>query len=421
MFEVTKPRLLGARVKKPRPRAVPNLVITTLDNFLQGQSPGPSGTPLLAIRACRRALAENPDDPETYYRLQRAYAVMTQDTKEREFMARLPLLGSIRQVQRLDALNHVVLLDPDHEPAHQELASLFQGLGYMDLCVKHMIERLRIMRERGPVRHEKPEDYENSLKQLEKGVDDFDTMVKRAQNDYEVGQVSQTSLKRKAELALSKGLAGQARDMLMQSLEVNIEPAAVPLQLNLMVMTGAIEGETGIRIGLDKIREDIELNGQKPTWRFGEDRFTLPLHEWLEVMVGAASGDYREADRFLDPIIELREQVQREAAENARQAMRSYTTNMFRFGLAQVHPSPMLLYRRYERSYLLDRLQNLDAITKASAQVSDIYALRGILALEAGNNAHAAAQFRKVLELKDANLAPVAQFYLGLLEKYAEK
>jgi hypothetical protein len=421
-FESTYQPLLGSRAKKPRPRGIPNLAVGALNAYLQLQSPGPVATPLLAVRACRRALAESPDDPDTYFRLQRAYAIMTQDTKEREFMARLPLLGSVRQAQRIAALNHVVLLDPDHEPAHQELASMYQGLGYMDLTLKHLNERIRIMRERGPARHEKPEDYENLLKQLETNVDSLDTMVKRAQNDYEVGQVSRTSLRQKAELALSKGLGGQARDLLVQSLEVRIEPAAVPLELNLMVMTGAIEGETGIRIGLDDVREESARLGQKPNLgRFGEDRFALPLYEWLQVMVGAASGDYREADQFLEPIVQLREQVQREAAESARRTIRELTVHMFRIGLVQIHPTPMLLYRQYERAYLQDRLESLQTIIDAPAQVADIFALRGILALEAGNNAHAAAQFRKALELKDITVAPVARFYLDLLEKYQEK
>jgi hypothetical protein len=189
-----------------------------------------------------------------------------------------------------------------------------------------------------------------------------------------------------------------------------------------MVMTGAIEGETGIRIGLDDVRDESERLGQKPNLgRFGEDRFTLPLYEWLQVMVGAASGDYREADQFLEPILQLREQVQRETAETAQRTIRTLTPHVFASGLVQVHPTPMLLYRRYERYYLVDKLQNLKAVTEAHAQVADIYALRGILALEAGNNAHAAAQFRKVLDAKDATLAPVARFYLDLLEKYQEK
>jgi tetratricopeptide (TPR) repeat protein len=417
-FESAKPALLGPRAQKSRPRGVPNLALSALNTYLQLQSPGPIAPPLLAVRACRRALTESPDDPDTYFRLQRAYAVLTQDTKEREFVVRLPLLGSVRQAQRIAALNHVVLLDPDHEPAHHELASMYQGLGYMDLALKHLTERVRIMRERGPIRNERPEDYDKALKQLETNVDSLDTMVKRSQNDYEVGQVGRTSLRQKAELALSKGLGGQARDMLLQSEEVKIEPDAVPLELNLMIMTGAIEGETGIRIGLDNIREQTEQLGKKPTWRFGEDRFTLPLYEWLRVMVGAASGDYREADQFLEPIIELRKQVRQEAAESARRAMRNLTPHTLAASLAQVHPTPMLIYRHYERYFLLQKLQDLQAIIDAPPQVADVYALRGILALEAGNNAHAAAQFRKVLELKDATLTPLAKYYLDLLEKY---
>src|SRR5262249_55264233 len=96
-FESAKPALLGSRAQKARPRGVPNLALSALNTYLQFQSPGPISPPLLAVRACRRALAESPDDPDTYFRLQRAYAVLTQDTREREFAVRLPLLSSVRQ------------------------------------------------------------------------------------------------------------------------------------------------------------------------------------------------------------------------------------------------------------------------------------------------------------------------------------
>lgn len=421
-FEMDRHELLGSRAQKRRPQGIPNLAARARNNYLYFQSPGPIAPPLLAVRACRRALAENPDDPETYFRLQLAYTVLAQDTKEGEFLVRLPLLSSVRQAQRIAALNHVVLLNPDHEAAHHELASMYQGLGYMDLALKHVSERLRIMRERGPARNERPEDYDKALRQLETNVDKLDTDVKRAQNDYEVGQVLRTSLRQKAELALSKGLGGQARDLLLKSEEVTkIEPEALPLELNLMIMSGAIEGEEGIRVGLDALRQDAEQTGKKPPWRFGEDRFTLPLYDWLQVMVGAASGDYREADRFLDPIIELRQQLQKESAESARRAMRNLTPHTLAASLAQPYPSPMLIYRHYERYFLLQKLRDLQAAIDAPAQVADVYALRGILALEAGDNEHAAAQFRKVLELKDAMLEPLAQYYLDLLEKYGTK
>src|SRR5205823_3088230 len=159
------------------------------------------------------------------------------------------LLQSVRQVQRMAALNHAVLLDPDYEPAHLELAAMYEQMsvrgqgGYLDLALKHRTEQLRLVNENGPARREKPEDYERRRKQIEDQVDRLDAAVKKAQNDYEVGQVGKPTMRAKAEFALEKNLGGQARDDLLHSLEVTVEPEAIPLQLNLMIMTGSIEGE----------------------------------------------------------------------------------------------------------------------------------------------------------------------------------
>src|SRR5207245_775800 len=104
--------------------------------------PGSIATPLLAIRATRRALLENPNDALNWFLLERAYATLNQSTREREWAARLPLLESVRHVQRVNALNHVVLLDPDNEAAHDALAMIYERKsapdkgGFYDLALK---------------------------------------------------------------------------------------------------------------------------------------------------------------------------------------------------------------------------------------------------------------------------------------------
>jgi hypothetical protein len=379
--------------------------------------PLPVSTPLLAVRACRRALMENPNDATTWYLLESAYTTLAKATKEREFTNRLLLLQSIRQVQRAVALNHAILIDPDHLGAHLELAAIFEQMsvpgqgGYYDLALHHRNEQLRIIKERGRMAREKPEEFERRVQQLQDHVDKLDDFVRNAQTEYYNGEISRNTVKAKAELALAKGLGGQARDDMVKSLEVSVEPEAIPLQLNLMVMTGAIEGEKGLRVGLDSFKEQGEESGKKPNMgRFGQEQFTVPVYEWLQVLTAAASGDYRVADEFLEPIVAFRQQIRDDFVRNR---VRSDGMYILAAGLLDTQVTPMTLWRSLERDY---RYEQLKLIAAAPAQVADIYTIRGILALEAGDNPRAAEMFRKVVSLKDAGLIPIAKYYLDLLE-----
>src|SRR5262249_42605873 len=151
-FEYANPILLDKRVGKPRPAGFPDLARGIVDLKYHG-APGSHAVPILAVRACRRALLDDPNDAMAWFRLQLAYALLRQEHKERVGGARLALLQSVRQVQRMAALNHAILLDPDNDAAHLQLASLYEQMsgqgegGYRDLQLKHLSEYLRLMQE----------------------------------------------------------------------------------------------------------------------------------------------------------------------------------------------------------------------------------------------------------------------------------
>jgi len=144
--------------------------------------------------------------------------------------------------------------------------------------------------------------------------------------------------------------------------------------------------------------------------RFGQEPYTLPKYEWLQVLAAAASGDYRVADEFLAPIVKMRERVHDELLLNRSRRDALYLTSS---ALLDTQVTPMTLLHGYERAYQLESLKILASIP---AQVGDIYTLRGILALEAGDNKHAEEMFRKVVSLKDYNFMPIANYYLELME-----
>ena len=66
-------------------------------DFERGQTP--VGILYAAIRASRRAVAENPSDATTYYLLAQTYAALANKTTEKSWAARLPQLVRLRQLQ----------------------------------------------------------------------------------------------------------------------------------------------------------------------------------------------------------------------------------------------------------------------------------------------------------------------------------
>jgi hypothetical protein len=415
----------NAPAQKKQPDVFDQLAAATLQRRYESVNL-PVSTPLLAVRACRRALLDNPNDAATWYVLQNAYSILERSTREREWASRMPLLQSIRQVQQILALRHAVLINPDLDAAHEELATRFLQMGipgqggYYDLALLHLSEQLRIWEEQGRRPRETAEQFQGRRDRLQKRVDDLTEYVRKAQTDYINGQATLNSINAKARLALMKGLGGQARDELLKSVEVSVEPEAIPLQLNLMVTTGSIEGEKGIRVGLESFEEQAEKSGKQPSMgKFGQEPYTTPIYEWLQVSAAAASGDYRAADEWLARIIPTREQGLQKLIpmqtlfELIRTRVAEEQTGMLQAALSSTQVTPVTLLFGIERGIRMERLRMM---TTFKAHVGDLYVLRGILALESSDNTHAEEMFRKVVELKEQAFVPIAEYYLRLLE-----
>jgi tetratricopeptide (TPR) repeat protein len=431
MFEATKKRLLGSRAGKKRPNAFPNLAVECLQRW-EASVPGPTAQPLLAVRAARRALLESPDDATAWYRLQFAYATLSRSTREREWTFRLPMLSALRQAQRMVALEHAVKLDPDFENAHAALAEEYERLsyppprGFLDLALHHRSEQLRVLEANGPARNEAPEEFEARRKRLVDHVESLETDVNKGQDVYEPGEMGKTNMRDKAEFALAWGLGGKARDDLLKSVEATVEREAIPLQLDLMIVTGQIEGEAGIRGALEDAVKESEESGRRPELgQLGQGQFVVPRFEWFQVLVAAASGDYRAADEALEPIIAMREQMH---ANFLRLGTRFELLDMtpgtlpvrgiLPASLVSTQVTPVTLYVSLQHAR---RLEALRLAAASKPQTADLYALRGLLALEAGDNAHAVKMFRKVLQLDDPGAGPVAKYYLDLLEANGQR
>jgi tetratricopeptide (TPR) repeat protein len=364
---------------------------------------GPTSSLWLAVRHCRRALADNPDDAQAYLRLELAYQRLEGSTRERTF-AQLPLIRMLRQVQRINALTNAILLQPDLEIGHYNLAILFEQLGYRDLALKHYKESLRLSQKTGRRLGEAPETFDLRITALDDHVKNLDEQVKKRQNEYETALVGRSSVRNKAEIALRLGLAGQALEMLMHSDDVVLDNDAIKLQLQLMLTTGHIEGKDGIRDTLN------EANLQSVLGLADLGRFSLPAHNWLQILTAASSGDYLEADARLEPILEMRDEANQ---QNMKMSTRSLTFQLLSFELSVPDQMPCRLWWSMERAKSIDRLKLIKTMKPVKA---DIFILRGILALEAGRNAHARKMFSQALDWADRELEPVARYYLKLLK-----
>jgi hypothetical protein len=392
----------GGRV--PRlPATSAQLAQRATTTYLMTRDDGPASALWLAVRHFRLALAENPDDAQTHLRLQVAYQLLEERTAERA-MGQLPQLRLIRQVQRISALTNAILLQPDLQVAQGDLAGIYEQLTYWDLALKHRKEELRLTQKLGRLVGESAEDYEERAAKLEEHVKRLDDEVKKRQNQYEVAQTSRSSVRNKAELAKSLGLAGQARDMLMRSGDVVLDKEAIQLQLHLMLTTGLIEGKDGIR---DTLSED---NLKNVLGRMELGGCSYPAHAWLQILVAAASGDYLEADAKLESILAIRDRDHKQLLEFTT---RNIAFRLITLDLSVPHQLPSRLWWSLERASMMDRLKSLK---NAEPVKADIFVLRGVLALERGDNARAKRLFQEVLALKNRQFEPIAQYYLRLME-----
>src|SRR5262249_26450457 len=151
---------------------------------------------LLAVRAARRALAQNPDDAHAHLQLGHAYFFLLRATRDRIWERTRESLGELRYIQAVASYNQALLLDPSPEEAqeaHARLLDLYsaQGFGdtrtgwrggFWDLQLRHLEGQLRATKAAGPARGESAERYEKRVEQLEKNVTDFGKEVAKQED-----------------------------------------------------------------------------------------------------------------------------------------------------------------------------------------------------------------------------------------------
>jgi tetratricopeptide (TPR) repeat protein len=317
---------------------------------------------ILAVRAARRAVAASPDNASVYATLAQSYLLLW-GRQEHQWQPTLrpeqgPLTRlKLRQVQVATALEQSLKLNSEDPDVHYSLAGLYQQLRYYDLAADHLDETLKLLSKR----RSGTEQSGRSIEALEKTFREIDSNVMRQRNEFEyiaAGQQPALDPLSKARLALNKGLAKQALDVLGDpGLGSSLE--ALTMNLDLLLSTGKADD---VRRALSS--EQL-LGGQFTNYR---------------ILLDAATGNYEEAIRSLDELV-----AGTEKAEEGGLLM------MVRAGTFQGVLTPMSL------GVLSNNVPEMER------RLGDLRVIAGLLSLERGDNGSAARHFRQALEGVDSD------------------
>jgi hypothetical protein len=413
---------------------------------MMANSPGPPALPVLAVRTARRAAAEDAASAESYYTLADAFWVLWREQERHwDYMnpdPKVPLdlrMGLTRQtmrhVQYVTALNQASRLEPENVAMlHLRLFDIFMEMGYVDVALDHLEkarEHFPSMRPRRGFEKEK----EELGKRLEDHVRNLTEEVQRRKEEYEQHAYGQRSLAKKVDIALFKktrlpgkgaqqvdrGLAKLALKLMgeadLKALPKEEQPLIVDLQIRLNLFLGRTW----------ELRKDVfDAEGKQAL------RPVLgPRYDDYAILYAAALGNYHEADellaaRELDPLQATK--LSRRLHDLAKQLQavgeagkRMLVLSLWTLPTAGVRFDWAALAAAEVRARAMGaEFGKARAFVQGTAEVR---ALRGLLALEQGENARAVEQFRGCRDLAGPlgdlfPSQPLVLRYLRLLEKY---
>jgi tetratricopeptide (TPR) repeat protein len=351
--------------------------------FFSLRDRGPSERLLLAVRAARRALAYNPDDPGAFLLLGEAYFRMARFTREQSWYDLLPLLGTVRRCQALTALEQAIALRSGLDQAHAVLGQLYLEEGLHDAALDHVRARVRIAQEE--VRKGGPAagPAADRLPVLVSSVEGLEALVRQGLDAYEANAIDPADPSKvlpRAQLAARHGLARKALDMLLASHPAVFGKEGTRMQLELMLRLGQAH----------EVRDSL---GEQHVATLG-----YSAYHWFRAQAAAACGDYAGADEEIDLITEefryVGVSVDRVLPVRPAIAVRAADAVL-------VHPArgagpaglAGALYLQYEA------LHPLGGAVALLRKEADLRVLRGMLALEAGAVENANQHFRAAVQV----------------------
>src|SRR5439155_20267983 len=325
---------------------------------------GPPAAALLAVRAARRAVAENPQDVHAYLALANSLEFLW-EAEEQNWSRPGQELSQLRQIQRVAALRKALALatkPSDLIEIHSRLAIAYFQMGIIDLSSAHDNKALELLTAAGPNPKESQEDFQ-------KRIDQFKSIVKAREegsqlevqrSKYQLANRQSNSRARRASEAIQRRLYQDALKVLIDNDEaVDLEPNEARLALDLLIRVGR----------LDDARA---LETEEPL---------------LQFRIAAASGDYAKADEAL---VRYLDRLKKDNVDNLLFLMLNSTW------ARPLGPNGQPLGMGPE---MLLGLRSPAAFVRNWADWS---VLRGVLALEAGDQVQAEEHFRHALRLGQA-------------------
>jgi tetratricopeptide (TPR) repeat protein len=269
-----QPPLSETNLAPPPPTT--QLVLAYQQAFALDRGDASAGDLYAAVRAARRAIADNPTDAAAYLVLGKAYRRLLDLTPERRWADRMPQLLRVRQVQTSAALNRAVALNPRLAEAHLELGLLYQhpALGCLDLAATHLRKYLELTPPR-------PGNRGNDARAaVEAGLERLAAEVDRQTREF-ARESERVSVSDRAALANRRRLGGTALDLLVKSDVAAFGVPGTELELDLLLRTGRP------REVLDWLTNEVRAS-------IGDFSYHL-----LRGQAFAALGDYAAADAEL--------------------------------------------------------------------------------------------------------------------------
>src|SRR5579875_2013148 len=394
--------------KGPRPRAdgsigpLDTLAMRLTENYDRQQDDGPPELLLLAIRAARRAIKDDPYDAQAYHLLGEAYLRLLHNSRERFAKYDLPSLVHIRRIQAVCALHQALLLQPDLLQTHLRLYALYQEMGLLDFALQHARQVLHLNQRNGKAAGESQESWEQRLRQTEEWVQKLEEEVQRRLDRYEL-QAARRSVLEQAVLAREQGLGGKALDILLASDVAVFGRRGAELELELLLAAGRIqEAREWLAPG-----QEIDLSQDS--------------YQHFRILVAAADGDYQTCAEELaqlaaplgqpmtvvidawkiNPGVRARQASSGTKAEAVlkllpRQALALKAAQLIGEMPLQRQTIPWLLTTQIEKVELLESMQMVLATVRQQAELD---VLDGALALESGAIARGESSLRRALSI----------------------
>ncbi|MBI1917009.1 MAG: hypothetical protein HYS12_20055 [Planctomycetes bacterium] len=252
---------------------------------------------LLAVRAARRALAKNPDDAQAHLQLGKAYLYLSRATRERglERDPNRSLLGDLRSIQAIASFNQAVLLNPNLEEAHGGLIQLYgKQPGFKDLQLRHTQGFLKATRSAGPRPGEDRAQFDDRVKELTAGVNTMEEEVQKKQDSFTNRKEKLGKVLNRAQTAQSLDLAGEALKILRDSEVTEFGHEGMQMQIELALRMGLVR-DLRIWFDLDEKEEKDFIANLVQRNETPKDGF-LRYYRFKGLLAGA-TGEYAAADR----------------------------------------------------------------------------------------------------------------------------